>query len=251
MADRCLAVLANVRLTEELASLLIDQLGSVPAVRLRPVVLALLATNSPRVDAALLKSLGSLPSAKTLAREPILAAVKNRSAADQAAWTAVFDALQAVPADVARAVDDWLAKLPGGDPVAGYQVFRGRKASCSGCHQVGYVGSRIGPELTRIGRSRSRRDLVEAILFPSARLEQSYRSTRVLTVDGRVFHGMVVSMTDTQLELLTGVNETQLIPLEEIELQAPSEQSLMPAGLENVLSIKEFADLLAFLEAAR
>ena len=58
-------------------------------------------------------------------------------------------------------------------------------------------------------------------------------------------------MTDTQLELLTGVNETHLIPLEEIELQAPSEQSLMPAGLGSILSIEEFADLLAFLEAAR
>ena len=55
-----------------------------------------------------------------------------------------------------------------GDVRRGQAVFNSPKAACLACHTIGYLGGKIGPDLTRIGQIRSERDLLEAILFPSA-----------------------------------------------------------------------------------
>lgn len=257
-SNACIGSLAKLQLTENQSQQVLNALERVPATRLQSIVLSLLAipkASFRKVDSNfetdLLAKISSLPTLGSLDPAPILAALQNRPQAVQQAWRHQFAGLQTPPEDIEQAVEDFLATLPVGDAVEGYQVFRGQKASCSGCHQIGYVGGRIGPELTRIGRSRSKQQLAEAILYPSARQEQSYRATRILTTDGRVFSGLPMSLTSTHLELITGIDETKLIRLDEIERREPSPTSLMPTGLDKTLSPQEFADLLAFLLSSR
>jgi len=250
-ASACINAISHLQLTRESALRLIDQLADIQPTRLQPVVLSVLKLNDHELDANLRGAILVAPASKALGIDPIMTAVKNRSEESRKSWASTMEQLHAPPANIALAVDDWLAKLPGGDVGRGYQVFRNSKAACSQCHQVGYLGGKTGPELSRIGKSRMRRDLVEAILFPSARLEQSYRSTKVLTSDGRVLNGLVASKNDTTLELVCGVNERHVIRLDEIESEEPSDVSVMPSGLEQSLSLQQFADLIAYLESNR
>jgi putative heme-binding domain-containing protein len=245
------AALSHVRLPFDTAAALIQRLEMVSPVNLQPVMQAILHVDDAKIDAALLAKFSTLPSAKSVPQSAIMNAISNRSPSVRRSWTTALETLNAPPADVSLVVEDWLAKLPDGDAARGHKVFRGSKAACVQCHQVGYVGGKIGPELTRIGKSRTRRDLVEAILYPSARLEQSYRSTRVLLTDGRVLNGMLANRSDSTLELICGVDQRCFVSMDDVETIEPSDVSIMPAGLEQTLTLQQFADLIAFLENAR
>ena len=138
-----------------------------------------------------------------------------------------------------------------GDAKKGYQIFSNAKAACSSCHQIGYVGGKLGPELSSIGRTRTRRDLVEAIVYPSLRMAQGYNPIRIRTVDGEVLNGLLSKQTETHIELLCGADKLSRIEKSEIEEQIESKQSVMPSGLDQQISLDDFADLLAFLESKR
>jgi putative membrane-bound dehydrogenase-like protein len=151
-----------------------------------------------------------------------------------------------------KKVEQLLASLPaGGDPNRGMQVFRSTQAACSSCHQVAYVGGLIGPDMSRIGSTRSRRELLEAIAFPSARQEQSYRSEKFALIDGRVLSGLVEETAGDWLMLRTGPEQRVKIRRDEIEERAASDLSLMPAGIVEALTPEQLADLLAFLESRK
>jgi len=113
------------------------------------------------------------------------------------------------------------------------------------------VGGNVGPVLSQIGRSRSRRDLIEAIVYPSARLEQSYRSTNNRTFDGEVFQGLVTEETSEHVQLQVSADRRATIAVADIEVREPSQISIMPAGLDQQLTRQELADLIAFLENAK
>ena len=63
-------------------------------------------------------------------------------------------------------------------------MFNGAKAACLSCHAIGYIGGRIGPDLTRIGQVRSERDLLEAVVFPNASFARGYEPVIVRTQSG-------------------------------------------------------------------
>ena len=116
---------------------------------------------------------------------------------------------------------------------------------------LGYLGGKLGPDLTRIGKIRNDRDLLEAILFPSASFVRSYEPVEVQTAKGRVFNGLVRRDTPEELVLALDATEEVRIPRGDIEDIQPSKVSIMPAGLEKVLTTQDFADLVAFLRACK
>jgi len=250
MTTASMTALPHLRLPLSTATALIEQLEGVSPVNLQPVMTAILLVNDAKIDATLLAKFPTLTSAKSVPQSAILNAIGNRPQSVRKTWSSTLETITAPPADISRVIDDWLAKLPEGDAARGHKVFRGSKAACVQCHQVGYVGGKVGPELTRIGKSRTRRDFIEAILYPSARLEQSYQPTRVLLTDGRVLNGMLVNKSDETLELICGVDERCFVSMDDVEIVEPSDVSIMPAGLEQTLTLQQFADLIAFLENA-
>ncbi len=140
-----------------------------------------------------------------------------------------------------------LSSLPAGNVRRGQEIFHSAKAACSACHAIGYLGGRVGPDLTRIARIRERHDLLEAIIFPSASLVQNYEPVTVLTVDGRVHNGLVHRETDEELVLATGPDKEVRIARSEIEEVKRSKVSVMPAGLDKQLAPQQLADLVEFL----
>jgi putative heme-binding domain-containing protein len=247
-----LATLQRIQLTDQVvASQLIAGLNRLGPLELPQALDGLIRMGVPEIDRELLAKIETIDAAKSLNVDRTLSLLRNRETSVIELWRAALARLQRPPADIAAAVDRWMEELPVGDPKQGYHVFRSEKAACSACHRIGYVGGNIGPVLSQIGSSRSRRDLIEAILFPSARLEQSYRSTKIRTTDGEVFQGLTVEENGQSITLQTAADRRVTLQREDIEASEPSSVSVMPAGLDQQLSRQEFADLIAFLENAK
>jgi putative heme-binding domain-containing protein len=73
----------------------------------------------------------------------------------------------------------------------------------------------------------------------------------VTTNKGRVFNGLVKLDTPDLLVLTVSATEEVRLPRADVDAVKPGKVSIMPAGLEKVLSPQEMADLVAFLKACQ
>jgi putative heme-binding domain-containing protein len=144
-----------------------------------------------------------------------------------------------------------IASLKGGDVRRGQAVFNSPKAACASCHAIGYLGGRVGPDLTRIGGIRTERDLLEAIVFPNASFVRGYEPLTVTTKSGKVYNGLLRRDGPEEVVLATGATEEARIARHEIDEMVPGNVSVMPSGLDQQLSPRELADLVAFLRACK
>jgi putative heme-binding domain-containing protein len=151
----------------------------------------------------------------------------------------------------AQHLEQLLPTVAGGDVRRGQNVFNGSKAACASCHAIGYMGGRIGPDLTRIGQIRSERDLLEAILFPNASFARGYEPVSVTTSSGEVVGGVLRADLPAEVVLGTAAGEEVRIARQRVTDVQPGTISLMPGGIADQLSRQELADLVAFLKAAR
>ncbi len=244
-------VLSRVQLSDAQLVRLIEKLERIDARWFTDALTAVAKTNSLDVQQALIHKLNQLPAFATISKDQLQRCFKNRDSEFASLVEARHAERTKPPEDIERALDEWEHRLTEGDSQRGMQVFRSGRAACSACHTVGYVGGNIGPELTRIGSSRSRRDLLEAILFPSFRLAQSYQSNQILTRDGEVYVGLIAHETHDAVELILSADKRVRILLTDIETMRPSSTSVMPSGLEKVLSEQELSDLVTFLQSSR
>jgi putative heme-binding domain-containing protein len=164
---------------------------------------------------------------------------------------ALYHKLNANIAGQKARIDELMGKIAQGDIRRGQAVFHSEKAACYTCHAIGYRGGNVGPDLTKVGGVRAERDLLEAIVFPSASLIRSYEPVVVATADGKVYNGLLRNETSDEIRLVTGANQEARIARDEIEEIRPSTVSVMPAGLDQQLTVQELADLIAFLKACR
>jgi putative heme-binding domain-containing protein len=146
-------------------------------------------------------------------------------------------------------LDQLLVSLADGDVRRGQLVFQNSKAACSACHAIGYLGGTIGPDLSRIGKIRTERDLLESVLFPSVSFVRSYEPILIATKSGKQFSGLIRRETADQIVMAVGAKEEVRVLREEIDEIRPSTVSIMPAGLDTQLTPQQLADLIAFLKS--
>ena len=84
-------------------------------------------------------------------------------------------------------------------------------------------------------------------MFPSASLARGYESFGVLTKSGRVHTGLISRETAAALFLRTTDRVEVRIERNDIDELSPSRTSIMPQGLEKLLSPADLRDLVAFL----
>ncbi len=138
-------------------------------------------------------------------------------------------------------------ELPKGDVLEGRKLFFG-KGACSACHAVSNEGGDFGPDLTNIGDIRSRHDMLEAILYPSASFAREHESTTVVTKAG-TYLGIIKEQTADYIVIVPGPGAGIRINRNEISSIEPHNVSMMPPGLDELLTRKELADLVGFMEA--
>jgi putative membrane-bound dehydrogenase-like protein len=144
-------------------------------------------------------------------------------------------------------LDQLLSTLPEGDVRRGQAVFNSAKTACATCHAMGYVGGNVGPDLTRIGAVRQKRDLLESILYPSASFVQSFEPWVVDTTDGDRLSGILRRNDAEEVMLVTGPNQEVRIPRAKVKEIKPGTVSVMPEGIDQQMTPQELGDLLAFL----
>lgn len=141
--------------------------------------------------------------------------------------------------------------LSGGDRDRGRRVFESSKTACSSCHQVGYLGGRVGPDLTRIGAIRTERDLLEAIVYPSAGFVRSYEPMIVRVKDGEEYSGVLRQESADTIVIVGGPTSEQRVALADVTEMRPGTLSIMPQGIDQQLTKQELADLIAFLRSLK
>jgi putative membrane-bound dehydrogenase-like protein len=150
-----------------------------------------------------------------------------------------------------------LTKLQGtlatGDPDRGRRVFRSGKGSCVACHRVDELGGGdVGPNLSTIGRSRSAQELLGAIVYPTeGGLARGYESYSIRTRDGNTYFGTVPRETPDTVYVTQVTGPPIGVARHQIEKMEPSPTSLMPSGLDRLLSSQELGDLVAYLASRK
>lgn len=141
--------------------------------------------------------------------------------------------------------------LVAGNAKRGREVFFGKATACGSCHTIAGQGGKVGPDLTKIGAIRKKRDLIEAILFPSASFARGYKTWTIVTDRGRVHAGLITRETTDSLMLRKSDLSEVRISRDSIEEMRESTTSVMPQGLDHRLSNQQLSDLLEYLESLK
>jgi putative membrane-bound dehydrogenase-like protein len=247
-AARCLASLSltDAQLTE-LATTALPSAGPMEGNQL---LAAFEKSKSSATGAAVIAALKDSKAVKGLNAAALRNAVRNFPPDVVASAEPILKQLEAGDADRDKRLAELEAQVSmGGDPSRGQTVFFGKTASCTTCHAFGGDGGQVGPDLSKIGALRSRRDLLESVMFPSASIARGFEPFVVETTDGNVYAGTLAGESGDAIHLKTPAEVT--IPRSRVKSFRPDRVSIMPQGLDAQLSKQELADLLAFLAACK
>jgi putative membrane-bound dehydrogenase-like protein len=253
VANRSAAVdaLVHAKLTTPQLLALAEILKTVGPMEVDRLLEAFAQSTDEQVGLAAVAALQTASARSAVRTAAVKAHLAKYDAAVQKKAEALYALLDADTAKQREKLEHLLTSVKGGDIRRGQLVFMTSKAACSSCHTIGYLGGKIGPDLTQIGKIRSERDLLESIVFPSASLVRSYEPMLVATKDGKTYNGLVRKDTAEEVVLTLTANQDVHIPRGEIEDIQPSKISIMPAGLDQQLSPQDLADLVAFLRACK
>ncbi|MEX0936516.1 MAG: PVC-type heme-binding CxxCH protein [Pirellulales bacterium] len=138
------------------------------------------------------------------------------------------------------------SSAPNPDPELGRAIFA---KTCQQCHTLFGTGGNVGPDLT--GSNRSDLDyLLSNIVDPASVMAKEYQPTVIATVDGRIVTGIVRAEDDRALTLQTAT-ETLVVPQDEVEQRAMSDQSMMPDDQLKQFTDQEIRSLVAYLAGLR
>jgi putative heme-binding domain-containing protein len=219
--------------------------------RLRSLLPAFSRTRDPDVIAAFLSAVASADALLSLSESELSEVVKRYPPSTLDEANELLGRLRTHQRTKQLMIDRLRSQVEGADAGRGKLVFRSEKAKCIGCHRVGELGQRVGPDLTTIGINRSTDDLLESIVFPSASIVRDYETYKAMMVDGRVISGVRLSETSDQIILQPTSGEPVTLSRDAIEVIVPHAISIMPSGLDESLTASELLDLVAYLKSLR
>lgn len=144
-----------------------------------------------------------------------------------------------------------------GNAARGKDLFYG-DANCSLCHMVEGKGSRLGPELTSVGGSRTREALIDSVRNPSRRLAwglteatkefpQEYESVTVMTADRKEIKGVTLNEDSFSVQIMDADEHIHLLEKNKLLAFQKRRESAMPKYGVDVLSDKDLEDIVAYL----
>ncbi|MCB1121945.1 MAG: ThuA domain-containing protein, partial [Verrucomicrobiae bacterium] len=132
-----------------------------------------------------------------------------------------------------------------GNPEHGKSVFR--EATCITCHQANGEGIAFGPDLSTIGTKLAKIGLYEAILNPNASVSESYQTTTLELKNGTILTGLLSSETSENVSLNLPGGVSRSFAKSEVAIMETTELSLMPTGLQRLMTVNDLADLVEYL----
>lgn len=132
-----------------------------------------------------------------------------------------------------------------GTAARGRELFQ---QQCAICHRLKGEGHEVGPDLAMVA-DKPLDWLVTAIFDPNAAIEDRYRAQTLKLSSGTELSGLVSTETANNVVLRLPGGADFPVLRSNIASQRASARSLMPEGLETVLSPQATADLIAWLRA--
>ncbi|MBM3840231.1 MAG: c-type cytochrome [Verrucomicrobia bacterium] len=143
-----------------------------------------------------------------------------------------------------------LARMTG-NARRGAEVFASAQVACINCHQVDGVGIDFGPRLSEVGTKLAREAIYEAILNPSAGISFGYEGWQVQLKDGEEAIGIIVSETNDELAVKAQTGIVTRYPKSQITRRDRMNTSIMPAGLEQAMTLQDLVDLVEYLSSLK
>jgi putative heme-binding domain-containing protein len=111
----------------------------------------------------------------------------------------------------------------GGDPARGKAIINGHLgANCIACHRVDSdEGSEVGPMLRQVGGMRTKEDLAESLVEPSAKIVAGFGIETIVLKDGTTLAGSVTKENAKSLDFRLPDGKTQKITMTEIASRTP------------------------------
>lgn len=197
------------------------------------------------IGLALVNTLTNSPGLGSFSEESITALFADYPAEVKPAMAKLATKLAGLQAGRLQRLNELKSLISGADLERGRVLFYG-KAICSTCHQVGAEGGKFGPDLTSIQKDRSAHDLLEAIVYPGVSFVREYETYRIKTKTGE-HTGIIQEQSPSVIVLGTSQTSSIRIPRADIFSMEMQPVSMMPQGLDQLMTKQEMADLLAFL----
>jgi cytochrome c oxidase cbb3-type subunit 3 len=131
-----------------------------------------------------------------------------------------------------------------GDAARGNAIFDG-KGGCAKCHRVSGVGSRIGPDLTRIGQLRRSADLERSLVDPAAEVLPTGRFYRVVTRDGGTVTGRLLNIDTFTIQMMDAKEQLRSFTKSNLK-----EHGFIPSPMpsfKSTFNTQELADVVSYL----
>lgn len=136
-----------------------------------------------------------------------------------------------------------------GDIKRGEKLFT--QQGCIACHTTEKSQPLKGPYMGQVGAILTRDQIAESILKPSASISQGFATVMVTTKDGKALSGFVSAETADEIEMRDIAGAVHKVKTSNIKQRHELEISMMPPGLTNALSLKDFVSLVDYLASKK
>jgi putative heme-binding domain-containing protein len=138
-----------------------------------------------------------------------------------------------------------------GDPQRGRAVFTREDVGCFKCHVIAGQGTDFGPALGEIGTKLGKEAFYESILDPSAGISFGYEAWTIELQNGDEVYGLLVSETADELAMKTQGGLVSRLKKADIQRRTQQKLSIMPADLQQAMSVQDLVDLVEYLASLR
>ncbi len=176
-------------------------------------------------------------------RLDLLESAKLRNSSSVAAKVEAYEDSK----DPDDALSPYIELLAGGNRWNGRKVFfQNTQVYCVRCHKINKNGGDVGPDLSQVAKEKSRRYLLESIVFPDQDVAEGFESVQLIVRQGVVYNGVLKAEDESSVTIAD--NQAKLIKIQKDDILNRSRGiSAMPQDLHTKISPSELRDLVEFL----
>ena len=123
-------------------------------------------------------------------------------------------------------------------------------SGCFDCHRIDERGSRLGPNLSRIGGRRTPVRLRQALVAPDEEVDPDNRFVRIVTKDGTMVTGKLLNQDAISVQLMNPKEELKTYLRSNLREYTIIDKGLMPS-VEGKLNAQQVSDVVSYLSSLK
>jgi putative heme-binding domain-containing protein len=139
-------------------------------------------------------------------------------------------------------------ETPAGDAERGKALVE--SSGCLDCHRIDERGSRLGPNLSRIGGRRTPVRLRQALVAPDEEVVPDNRFVRIVTKEGTTVTGKLLNQDAISVQLMNPKEELKTYLRANLREYTIIDKGLMPS-VEGKLNAQQVADIVSYLSSLK